>query len=52
MKLKSILSILAAFSFVSCGTGTTVFFGPEGVEITPPQENIVIPNKKIIQPSK
>jgi hypothetical protein len=52
MKTKLILLILAAFSLISCGTGTMLFFGPKGIEVIPPQENVVIPSKAIIKPSK
>ncbi len=43
MKLIAALSILA---LCSCGTGTTVTFGKNGIEITPPPGQIVIPTGK------
>lgn len=45
MKQKLIKLILAAFALaaVSCGTGTTLYFGPDGITVSPPTAPIVIP---------
>lgn len=47
MKTKLITLALAiiATAITSCGTGTTLFFGPDGITITPPSAPIVIPTK-------
>jgi hypothetical protein len=38
------LAVLLVF-LPSCGTGTVVTFGPDGIEIQPPSGPIVIPTK-------
>jgi hypothetical protein len=52
MKSKITLLLLSIFTLASCGTGTTLFLGPDGIEIIPPAQNIVIPVQPIVEPSK
>jgi hypothetical protein len=42
--LSSLLLVLAAL-LVSCGTGTTITFRPDGIEVVPPTAPILIPTK-------
>jgi hypothetical protein len=42
--LAALLLPLAAL-VTGCGTGTTIIFGPDGIEIVPPAAPIVIPTK-------
>jgi hypothetical protein len=43
---KRILTLAAITLCLSaCGTGATVYFGPDGVIVTPPPGPIVIPTK-------
>lgn len=44
MKIK-MLAFLAIIALASCGTGTSVVFGKDGITVSPPTEPIVIPTK-------
>lgn len=44
--MKTKLALLALIvTSVSCGTGTIVEFGKDGISIIPPKEPVVIPTK-------
>jgi hypothetical protein len=43
--MKVIAIAIVVVLLAGCGTGTSVFFGPDGVVITPPTAPIVIPTK-------
>jgi hypothetical protein len=47
-----VIAAVAAFAFSSCGTGASLFFGPKGIEVIPPAENVVVPTQPIIKASK
>ncbi len=40
-----LISLASSIALCSCGTGTVVTFGPDGIAITPPADPIVIPTK-------
>lgn len=42
--MKFIAIIIAAACLSSCGTGTTLTFGKDGIVVTPPPGQIIIPN--------
>lgn len=43
--MKKLLILAVAIALSSCGTGTLVYFGPDGVQILPPVDPIVISTK-------
>jgi hypothetical protein len=36
-------ALLAIAALTSCGTGTAIVFGKEGIQIVPPEDIIIIP---------
>lgn len=38
-------ALLIALSLCSCGTGTIIEFGKDGIKVSPPQEPVIIPTK-------
>lgn len=42
--MKTTALLIIAFALCSCGTGTVITFGKDGITVTPPVEPIVIPN--------
>lgn len=38
-------TLLIALALCSCGTGTVIEFGKDGIRVVPPTEPIVIPTK-------
>jgi hypothetical protein len=43
--MKFILAIVLCAFVVSCGTGTVISFGKDGITIIPPAEPIIFPTK-------
>lgn len=41
-----IASVIASLAIISCGTGTIIEFGKDGIKVVPPSEPIVIPTSE------
>jgi hypothetical protein len=37
------VALLVALLFASCGSGTAIVFGPDGIAIVPPADQFIIP---------
>lgn len=52
MKAKLIALFVACAFLTSCGTGYSVLFGSDGIQVISPAEPVTIPTKPLITPSK
>lgn len=48
MKTKFVALLASLFVLASCGTGTSIVFGPDGIRVVAPEQVIDVPTKPLI----